>query len=149
RRDRPVAGPRLRLLRPAYAVRPLPVAPPAHTEGARDAAAVLPEDRQCTQLGRARSDGGVPAHGQPRLPALLTHPVHRRHPARAVVVLLPAGFAAGLAGINLPALRRYRAAVEVLRRHRRQLDTGALARLADPLHQRALQRDRAVAEDPR
>ena len=110
RRDRPDARPGLRLLRPAHAVRPLPAAPSAHAQGDRDAAAVLPAHRL-----RARAKTcptrwrciGAMAHLD-YLPSL-ADAVQRRHHPRAAVELLPARLAAGLAGIDLPALRRHRA----------------------------------------
>ncbi len=145
----PGLRPQLRLLRPAHAVRPLPAAPPAHPQGDRDAAAVLPAHRQRAVRGRARGAGAVPAAGQPGLPAVQPDPVQRRHQPRAAVVVLPAGFAAGFARVHLCPLRRHRAAVQVQRRHRRELHPGAFARFADQVHQRPFQRHRAVAEDAR
>jgi len=67
--------------------------------------------------------------------------------ARAAVLVLPAGFAAGFAGVDLLQVRRHRPAVQVLRRHRRQLHPRAFAWFAHQVHQRPLQRHRAVAED--
>ncbi len=53
------------------------------------------------------------------------------------------------ARLDLRPLRAGRPAVEVRRRHRHRVVAGALARLADPRHQRPVQRHRAVAAHAR
>ena len=80
------------------------------------------------------------------LPAELADAVQLRHARtrrcrRCYLLDSPAG----RPGVDLRALHRRRPAVEVRRRHRPRLSPGALARLADPRHQRPLQRHRAVA----
>ncbi len=82
-----------------------------------------------------------------RVPAQLTDHVQRRHPARAALELLPARLARGSPGGHLPEVHRRRDALEVLGRHRARLPPGAVARVADREHERALERHRAVAED--
>ena len=52
-------------------------------------------------------------------------------------------------GLDLRAVRAGGQAVEVRRRHRHLVVAGALPRRADPRHQRAVQRHRAVAAHPR
>ncbi len=109
---RRLARPALRLLRPAHAVRPLPAAPPAHAQGHRDAAAVLPAHRLRAERGRARGAGAVPAHGAtwttcPVSPTLFNAGTTHEQ----LSSLLPARLAAGFAGIDLPELRRHRPAV--------------------------------------
>src|SRR3546814_11217040 len=93
RRRRHHARPPLRLFRPAHAVRPLPVAPPAHAQGDRDAAAVLPAHRLPAERGRAGSAGAVRAPAQPPLPAMFADAVPGTTPPRATGRLHPARFA--------------------------------------------------------
>ena len=60
--------------------------------------------------------------------------------------LLPARFAARLARESIyDAYKRCRDALEILRRHRPRLSSRALRGLADPRHQRPLERHRSVA----
>lgn len=84
-----------------------------------------------------------------RLPALLPHALQLRHPAPADVLLLPAGLPAGRARLDLRPLPPGGAALEARGRHRSVVLPYPFPRFADPGHQRALQRHRAVPEDAR
>ncbi|MET3931508.1 hypothetical protein ABIE51_003395 [Lysobacter sp. OAE881] len=147
RRDRQRAQPALRLLRPAHALRPLPATPPDRAHGDRNAAAVLPAHRLRAERGRGRSARAVQAHGAAGLHPVLAHAVQLRHHARAALQLLPARFAGRFARRHLQALHGRGEAVEVQRRHRPVVHAHPLARLADPFHERFVERHRAVAED--
>ena len=136
----------LRVLRTAHGLRPLPAAPPGDPQGAGDG----PSTSSCgwpagCRETRRRGRRAV----RPDVHAVATCRARRRCSTRArgapALLLLPARLAPRRAGGDLRALRAGRQAVEVRRRHRHLLDPGPLARLADPGHQRALQRHRAVA----
>src|SRR6185312_13807773 len=114
--------------------------------GARDAAAVLSARRLRAVGERRRRAGAVSAVLDAGVSAQLADALQRRDAARAALELLPARLARGPSGRDLPALHGRRAAVEVLGRDRDGLPPGAVARVADREHQRALERDRAVAE---
>ena len=83
------------------------------------------------------------------LPAELPDTVQLRHEALADVVVLSARLTARRPRVHLRPLRTSRPTVEVRRRYRHLVVTRALPRGADPRHQRALQRHRAVAADAR
>ena len=141
--------PQLRVLRPAHRVRPLPAAPPRHPPGDRDSAVLLPASRLRAEHRRRRGHPLLRPDLVSGLPAVEPHPVQLGHDAPADVELLPAGFSRGLPGGHLPALHRHRAALEVRGRHRRGLAPHPLQGIADPGHQRAVQRHRPLAQDPR
>ena len=145
RRRRP-----LRLLRAAHAAQPLPAAPPAHPPGHRDPAALhaarrLPGSPRTTSERALEEVAALYRPDEPpRLPALLPHPLQLRHPAPADVLLLPAGLAAGRAGLDLRPLPPGGAALQARGRHRPLVLPHPRPGFADPRHQRALQRHRAV-----
>lgn len=135
----------LRVLRDAHALRPLPAAAPRDPAGARTPA-VLPAargDRAVRHRGRRRRAVRAAQHAV--VPAELPDAVQLRRAPPAALVLLPARLAARRAGVDLRAVRAGGAAQQVRGRHRHLVDEGALAGIADPGHQRALQRHRAVA----
>ncbi len=140
--------PQARILRLAHLVRSLRAEGADAAPGHRNAAVFLDAGRRGAQQRRARSDRAVPHVLLARLPAELTDAVQCRHSARAIVELLPARLAARLARRRLRQVPGHRAVVEILRRHRRRLASGALRGLAHPLHQRAVERHRALAQDP-
>ena len=149
RRDRRRARPRVRVLRPAHGLRPLPAQAPADAPGHRDAAAVLPAHRLRARRDGRRGARALPAVLVARVPAELADAVQRGHARTSSSRAASCSTRPTITSRHLPALHRRRAALEVLGRHRPRVPPRALARLADREHQRPLQRHRAVAEDAR
>ena len=140
----------LRILRPAHALRPLPAEAPHAPAGHRD----------------ARSSSGCASPARCRASAAEALELYRLLSSLDYIPSSPTLFNAGTRHEQLSScflldspedsleshlrqVQGHRAAVEVLRRHRRRLPSRALARLADQRHQWPLQRHRAVAEDAR
>ena len=91
----------------------------------------------------------LPADLVAGLPAVVADAVQLRHHAPADVELLPAGLPRGQPRRDLRPLPRRRPALQARRRHRAVLQPDPFTRLADPGHQRAVQRHRPVAQDAR
>ena len=150
RRHRRRARPRVRVLRPAHGLRPLPAQAPADAPRHRDAAAVLPAHRLRAGRDVPRGAGALPPVLVARVPAELADAVQRRHPPRAALELLPARLAATITSrASTSATPTSRMLSKFSRRHRPRVPPRALARLADREHERPLERHRAVAEDAR
>ena len=148
-RDRRRGRPPLRVLRAAHGLRPLPAPPPVEPARGRDAAVLPAAGRVRARAEPRRGDPVLPADVVAGLPAEQPDAVQLRHPAHADVVVLPRRQPARRPRLDLRALRAGGQAVEVRRRHRDRLLPGALARRADPRHQRPVQRHRAVPAHPR
>ncbi len=149
RRDRRRSRPRVRVLRPAHGLRPVPAEAPEDPARRRDSAAVLPSHRLRPLRDGARRARALRPLLAARVFAQLTDDVQFGHQARAALELLLARLARRSPGEHLPALHRRRPALEVLRRHRARLPPRALARVAHREHERPLQRDRILAQDAR
>ena len=141
------AGPTVRVLRPAYRLRPLPPAAPRESHGGGNSPVLLPPSGlRPLHLPR----GGhplLPAHLVTAVPPVQPDPLQLRHQPPPDVELLFAGFTGGQPRRHLQAVHRHCQAFEVRRRHRRGLAPDPLQGLAHPGHQRPVQRHRPVAED--
>jgi len=149
RRHRHRRRPALRVLRAAHCLRPLPAAPPRRPGRDRNPA-VLPAARRLRPVPHpGRGDRLLPAAVLARLPAELADAVQLGHPAHPDVLLLPRRLPEGRAGLDLRALPPGRPAFEVRRRHRHRLLPGPLARRADQVDERQVERHRALPAHPR
>ena len=141
----------LRVLRPAHGLRPLPAAPPrrAGWSSRRRSTSSCASPAAC----RTSADEAIEFYrlisSLDYLPATPTL-FNSRHHAPADVVVLPARLARRTTlDVDLRPLQGRRPAVEVRRRHRPRVPPRAQPGLADPRHQRPVQRHRAVAQDAR